>query len=389
LDRDHSRVILAPLLSPSRGGEDSPFMVPMALPGESSDNSSTQPTFSHTIITLADIQRILILVFREDVLAYSTKDLQKLIRNLTPLAERTAADAPMVLSLLDEYQTASNLTLPIHITISLAYQLYRVVLTIPAACYLTMLCEYIAAEILELSGRSAEETSDHCIFASHVHNSIVNDSEIFHTCPGAIKHNRRIEIGQHGVDDPNLQNYQILRDTLLSSSPHGIIIDPLTGCHVSSRYADCHHLDIACSIKSASQRAQLAYDLCSPQQQTIIDSYRQNTFRIRRDYIYATQSFATLPTIPTELFISILSEITQKAQERLGECALSPEDATWMKKRNVLWTMESVVLLQLAVEKSLVTKLETLQVSRGQDRNWNRVMSAKDVRRLFGSDDDH
>jgi hypothetical protein len=54
-----------------------------------------------------------------------------------------------------------------------------------------------------------------------------------------------------------------------------------------------------------------------------------------------------------------------------------------------LWTMESVALLQLAVEKSLVTKLETLQVSRGQDRNWNRVMSAKDVRRLFGSDDDH
>lgn len=376
MDHNHRNIINIPLLKQKPCDHATHIQAPVAVQGGNEN-------IRDRIVTCSDIQRILILIFRDDVFSHCMKDIQTTLDHVSALVDRVPEDEECGFDLLCEYQNNSKLTFSIHVTIYLAFSLYGVILTFPAACYLTMLCEYISAEVLELAGYRANETGNECVLGSHVHHAICNDSELIQSCPGAIKHHQIMTPLNSRVDDPALRNYHILRDTLLASAPYGIMIDPLTGCHISSSYKTCHHLDIACSIKLASERARLAYDLCPPDQQKIIDAYRKNTLRIRRDYIYAAQSYATLPLIPMETYISIISDITGTCRGKLLEI-LHPDGTlpVW----NIFWTMEILVLLQLSVEKYFLMKLEILPSLLMKNPNWNGIVTDKDLREVLGKD---
>jgi hypothetical protein len=163
-----------------------------------------------------------------------------------------------------------------------------------AAVYLTAVCEYITAEILELSGNAAIDHQEHVITPRRVSMAVRNDDELNSLFPGCIR-----ESGVSGVlyplpaghdivwSSPATTAYVALTRSLGAAAPHGVIVDPLTGAHIHpASGAHLPVLDAACGM-TAVDRARLATALLSPSQREVVGA-------IRADAVAAVPSEAHL-----------------------------------------------------------------------------------------------
>jgi hypothetical protein len=298
---------------------------------------------------------------------------------ITPFKRPSGAD-PLESFLTQQIQT---LRFEVATTIFLAWRCYGLVLTAPCAVYLTAICQKLSLCILSRGEEVALNEHEGFLFRSHLVSAIqqyedLNDTFSVHFGPppslkttisppqrrqgrdefnSAVSSGSGSESDDSSDDEDDSRSYDALIKSLLRSSPNGVIIDPITGYHISKENVKCHDYDAACALP-ASERAKIAYHLCTDEEQAVIDQYQKNKYSstaIRNKSLEFSGFYSSTPAISREIFQSHLYQLTERClQDHLEMMGQQPA------RCQIFFTAEATTILQLAVEHECVRKLRDL-----------------------------
>lgn len=227
----------------------------------------------------------------------------------------------------------------------LAYKLCSVTLTTNASVYLAAICEYVIAEILELAGNATHdggmaEITGRMLMAgirldfeleALFHHGVERDAGVLPNIP---------EYSNRGLTHPNIPArtaHKELLQSLIKGAPRGIIIDPLTGCHVGGKNLTCvEELDVACAA-CAADRATMAMELLSEEQRQIVSDA------------------ALTPVLPTDIIATIMR--LQKLSSHIIDWSCFTRFLYHVSNdtcaAEVIYTAEAISILLTAVENWL------------------------------------
>ena len=152
-----------------------------------------------------------------------------------------------------------------------------------AAVYLAAVCEYLAAECLELGGNAARDNKQSSISSRHLLLAVRNDEELdsmFTSCvfreSGAFPHIHKVLIPRDAPDADEGAASSFIATMVAkaksaaaeSGAPCAVFVDPRTGLHMNG-YAHMPLLD-ALSAETQQMRRRLAVDALSDAERTLM-----------------------------------------------------------------------------------------------------------------------
>jgi hypothetical protein len=361
----------------------------IALPWQSEERRDSLLT-DRSIITLQELRRVLPMVIKG-------KEIQERIQSFAEVMI-TSFNRSLALgdigTLLKELEQGEDLQFEVATTYFLAQQNYGLILTTPCALYLTAICQSLSLYILSKGQEVVSKESEGFLLSSHLFSAIQSCEDLKATFRGILPSQNEVNVANgpplrrqenntalrrpnrsssdsssdsdsdsdsEDDDDDNCQKrYNALIKSLLRSSPNGVIIDPITGFHISKENIRCHDYDAACALP-ASERAKAAYRLCTDEEQIVVDQYlnRQNSSaKIRQKHQEASRIYASTPAISRDIFQYHLRLLTESCLQDHLE-TMGHHQPT---RCQFYFTTEATTILHLSVEQECVRKVRDVML---------------------------